>query len=170
MRIESKRIVSVGAAVSAAFLFSYPVSAATVVPLQGAVRVSTEDGFKRLDETSEVAPLSRVMVAPGGSATIVYTNNCQVRVTSFATVLAKPPCKGEFAKPSYLSAERPPISAADDDYGFTPKVGSRTRPRSADDDCVFDHHTLLVIGGVALAAGAALLLLNDGGEEGPASP
>ena len=126
MRIESKRIVSVGAVISAVFLFSYPVSAATVVPLQGAVRVSTEGGFKRLDRPSEVAPLTRVMVAPGGIATIIYADKCQVKVTGFATVLAKVPCKGEFAQPSYLGFENgPPLSEGDADYGFTPRVGRR---------------------------------------------
>ena len=142
-----------------------------MVPVKGAVRVSTEGGFKRLDQASEVAPLTRVVVSPGGNATIVYANKCQVSVTDFATVSAKPPCKEAFAPPSYLGVETgPSISEAGDDYGFTPKVGQRSRPRSADDPCVFDHHTLLVIGGVALAAGAAILLLNDGGEERPASP
>ena len=128
MRIDRKRIVPVGAVIAAFFLFSHPVTAATVVPVKGAVRVSTEGGFKRLDQASEVAPLTRVMVTPGGSATIVYANKCQVTVTGFATVLAKPPCKGDFAQPSYLGVETgPSISEADDDYGFTPKVGDRSR-------------------------------------------
>lgn len=155
----------------AILLSSHPVSAVTVVPTHGAVRISSEGGFKPLDQAVEVAPLTRVMVAPGGLATIVYASNCQVKVTNFATVLAKPPCTGDFAQPSRLGMETgPSISEADDDYGFTPKVGSRSRPRPADDPCIFDHHTLLVIGGVALAAGATILLLSDGGGDAPASP
>ena len=169
MRIEN-RIIQVGAAMSAAVLFSSPVLAATVVPVQGAVRISSESGFQRLDQASEVAPLTRVIVAPGGMATIVYANKCRVKVTAFATVLAKAPCTGDFAEASRLGAETgPPISDAGGDYDFTPKVGRGSQPRSADDNCFFDHHTLLVIGGVALAAGAAVLLLNDGGGK-PASP
>ena len=113
MHSDRKRIVPVVAVIGAFFLSSLPVGAVTVVPTHGDVRVSTEGGFNRLDQPSEVAPFTRVMVAPGGLATIVYTANCQVRVTSYATVLAKTPCKGDFAPPSYMGAdtESPPQQA-----------------------------------------------------------
>ena len=46
-------------------------------------------------------------------ATIVYANKCQVKVTGFATVLARAPCKAAFAKPAYLGFEtEPPTSEA----------------------------------------------------------
>jgi hypothetical protein len=172
-----------------AFVFIVAFSAATVAavvsPLQGEVRISSGQGFQRIVAPTNVASGAQVMVSPGGSASIVYADNCAVRVVSaIAAILSRSPCAsypqpwhfglkveqgasaaeqdqkvGSGDQQSWATEVRPKVeqgaSAAEQDQ----KVGSGDPP--------FDH-TILMVGGLVVGAGvaAALIIAN----EKPASP
>jgi hypothetical protein len=156
-----------------------PVLAATVIPIQGDVRVSTDQGFKKIDTPREVAPSTRVLVAVGSSATIAYSEDCRVEVRSMATVAQGTPCNETVAAASHFGVEQGTASSGDGDYGFTPRVGDRaspsssspypSRPKDEKDNCVYDPHTLLVVAAVGGAIAGAVILLS-GGSDKPASP
>lgn len=72
---------SILAFVAAIALLLAPVRAATVSSDGGTVLVSSGEAFVPLAGTTELAAGSRVMVRPGGTATISY-DRCTVRVGS----------------------------------------------------------------------------------------
>jgi hypothetical protein len=81
------------AVVFAALHGSAAVEAAVVSNQGGTVLVSKGDGLVPLTANAEVAPGGRVVVQPGGLATITYASNCTVRVGSgFWMVQQAAPC------------------------------------------------------------------------------
>lgn len=69
-----KSVVVLSAAVVA---FGLPASAATVNP-SGQVSVNQGAGFHTVKGAAQVNPGDKVMVASGGSATVVYENGCSL--------------------------------------------------------------------------------------------
>jgi hypothetical protein len=145
------------------------LAAATVFPVRGEVRISTDQGFRKIDAATELPVTATVLVSPGGLATIRYDQTCVVHVESIAFIQKLPPCQGYHA-PAYMGlTHEGSISPDDADYGFTPKVGGHP-PAKPNDNCTFDDHTLLIIGGVAVIGGVAAALLLNQGSSAPASP
>ena len=170
MRTFASSAVFFAACIASVLFVSVPAVAVTVMPDKGDVRISTDQGFRKIETPTEVATFTRVLIAPGGRAIIYYGESCKVEVRSFATIQREPPCGG-FDKPSHFGYEQSSSSLpSDTDYNFTPKVGGRAQSsRKNDDDCAFNHHTLLIIGGVAVAGGLTAILLSGGGNDRPAS-
>ena len=88
----------------ALILASSPAMAATLVVDSGRVTVSRGGGFLPVRSGGTVSAGDRVLVGRNGSATIVYSPNCRVRVGSgeIATVLATEPCNGGIVPLDYL--------------------------------------------------------------------
>ena len=168
MRIVASSIVSAVCTAGLA-VFSAPAVAATLVPDQGDVRISTDQGFRKMEAAGEVAAATKVLVAPGGRAIISYGESCQVEVRSFAIVQKEPPC-GEYDPPAHFGFQEGSAASSNVDHDFTPKVGRRA-PRSPkpNDDCLYDPHVLLIIGGAAVGIGLAAVLLSGGGDDAPVS-
>ena len=68
-------------------------TAATVSGPSGTVLINEGNGFQPLTGAADLSAGGRVMVRPGGAATIAYTNNCVVKVGSGVwTVQPTAPC------------------------------------------------------------------------------
>ncbi len=87
------RIVCCLAAMS---LMAAQASAATVLVNEGAASVSRGAGFTRVASGTQVSAGNKVLVSQGGSATIVFSPACEMKVSSgqVVTVPAEPPCTG----------------------------------------------------------------------------
>jgi len=128
------------------------VNAATVTPQSGTVLINKGDGFSPITADAELKPGTRVMVQPGGLASIVYANNCTVRVGSgIWLVQAGAPC---------------PVGTTEID--FTARMNQETEPPPA------PGIPPLVIGGVIVAVGVGLGVFvsqnNNNNSVKPASP
>lgn len=85
---------TLSAALAALIVSSLAANAATVSKQNGSVFVNSGTGFVELKSSAEVAAGQRVMVQPGGSASIAYAGNCTVRVGSGVwMVQPTAPCK-----------------------------------------------------------------------------
>jgi len=192
-RVVVVALVSIAAVPAAAL-------AATVSPIGGEVRVSSGNGFRLIAAPTELSAGSQVMVSANGAASIAYSENCVMRAVPAAiTVVQRLPQCGNFPAPSYFGFARSNeegLGAAEDLFGFTPKVGTppvfrrRTqttaRPPPSEEPPparepppadpapeahdFWDHSNLLVIGGVVAGAGLLAVLLASQGSDGPASP
>ncbi len=78
---------AVAFALTVAPAFDDTAFAATLASIQGTVRVNGGSGFKQVAGATEVAPGTAVVAAPGGSAVIIYSNNCRVMVVPGAAVV-----------------------------------------------------------------------------------
>jgi hypothetical protein len=80
------------------FAMTSPSFAADVVPIEGTPLVNSGNGFRPVAGATGLAPGDRVMVSPGGSAKIVYSDKCVVAVLPgrVVAVTPDPPCM--FAK------------------------------------------------------------------------
>jgi len=67
---------------------------ATVQPVQGDLSVNQGQGFQRVDSRIEANVGDTVMVGPGGSASLVYPDGCQVTIQPGSVVSVAPlsPC------------------------------------------------------------------------------
>jgi hypothetical protein len=76
-------------------LLAGPCLAATVEPMQGNVYVSRGQGFAPIKGRVEAKAGDSVMVDPGGSAVIAYSDRCKVTVQpgTIATIAPSSPCK-----------------------------------------------------------------------------
>lgn len=83
-----------GIAMAAAVVTCTSAIAAQVSPETGETLVNTGSGFKPISGPTEVASGAQVMVRPGGSAFIVYSDACSTRVGSERVwaVQAAAPC------------------------------------------------------------------------------
>jgi hypothetical protein len=73
---------------------------ALVIPLQGDLSVNQGQGFQRVDSRVQANVGDSLMVAPGGSASLVYPDGCQVTIQPGSVVSIAPlsPCaSGSFA-------------------------------------------------------------------------
>jgi len=72
-----------------------PARAATLEPLSGVVSLNDGKGYKPIVWPVTVKPNNAVMVAPGGSAWLVYNDDCRIKVLpgSVYTVADEIPCK-----------------------------------------------------------------------------
>jgi hypothetical protein len=62
----------------AAMSFGASARAATVVPGQGTVMVNHGQGYQQVAGSTEANPGATVVVGPGGSAQVVYSDGCTV--------------------------------------------------------------------------------------------
>jgi hypothetical protein len=71
-----------------------PAPSATVQPGQGDLSVNQGQGFQRVDSRVNANVGDSVMVGPGGSASLVYPDGCQVAVQpgSVVTIAPLSPC------------------------------------------------------------------------------
>jgi hypothetical protein len=150
--------------------------------------VSTGQGFHKINAPVDLTAGAQVVVSPGGSASIAYTDDCVVAVkpSGIAVIQERTPCV-KLPKPMHFGYEEAAVSG--DGMGFTPKVGSETKtssdapPSTAkkpvyiptqstldDDDDHHDWGTIFLIGGVAVGAGAIALILANQGDDDPVSP
>ncbi len=99
------RRIALSMAVATGF-FCPAAFAATVQDISGPVLANEGVGFKRVAGTRPVAPGTRLIANPGGSATIVYDNGCIERVEPGVVVTVKPAgaCEAPSATPYILGA------------------------------------------------------------------
>ncbi len=81
-------------AIAALAVVTLQASAATVHVNEGVVSVSRGQGYEPIGSGAAVGPGDKVLVANGGSATIVYSPGCQVPVGSgqVVTIPVELPC------------------------------------------------------------------------------
>lgn len=86
-----------------AMLLSTSSWAATVQPGQGSLTINQGQGFEPVNSRIDAGVGDSVMVAPGGSATVVYDDGCKVTVQPDAVTTIAPisPCaSGSYAQDS----------------------------------------------------------------------
>jgi len=137
-------------------LFSLSLSglaahATTLTPQGGTVHVNTGSGFVAVDGNTPVAGAAKVMVSPGGSALVTYSNTCSVRLASGVwTIQDQPPCEQGVAM-----------------IDFTQRMNQETPPTEETGPST----TTYVVGGVvAGAAVAGAIILSQDGKDEPSSP
>jgi hypothetical protein len=84
-----------------AMLLSTSSWAATVEPGQGSATINQGQGFQPINSRIDANVGDSVMVAPGGSATVVYDDGCKVDVQpgAVATIAPLSPCaSGSYAQ------------------------------------------------------------------------
>jgi hypothetical protein len=89
------------AALCSALLLSGNAWAATVEPGQGNLSIDQGQGFKPVNSRIDAKVGDSVMVAPGGAATVVYDDGCQVDVgpSAVTTIAPLSPCaSGSYAQ------------------------------------------------------------------------
>lgn len=130
---------------------SISVEAASVAPQSGTVYVNAGAGFVPIEATTPLAPAAKVMVSPGGSALVTYSDTCAVRLSSGVWSLpAQAPCAAGVALLDFstrMNQEAPPVT----------EEGPGT--------------TTLIVGGIVVAGvvTAAIVLSQDGNDK-QASP
>ena len=92
-------------AVAALFLFFYVAGqafAATINATGGQVFISQGEGYRKVVGSTQAGPGARVVVNPGGSGQIVYSDGCVVEVAPgvVAVVAKHSPCGGGSASGS----------------------------------------------------------------------
>jgi hypothetical protein len=80
---------------AAVFLFDASAGATSLVSIKGAVQINNGSGFHEVTGSAELAPGNSVMVAPGASAEIRYSDDCRipVRPGSVEVVARLSPCR-----------------------------------------------------------------------------
>jgi hypothetical protein len=122
--------------------------AATVSKRSGGVLINRGSGFVTLGADAELTPGQQVMVQQGGSASIVYANNCVVRLGSGVWfVQAVPPCANGATE-----------------IDFTGRMNQATPPTEPTDVTPF------VVGGVIVAGGVAAAVVLTQNKDKAASP
>jgi hypothetical protein len=84
-----------------AMFLSSSVWAATLEPGQGNLSINQGQGFKPVNNRIDANVGDSVMVAPGGTATVVYDDGCQVNVAAgvVTTIAPLSPCaSGSYAQ------------------------------------------------------------------------
>ena len=79
------------------------VQAATVQPVNGHAMINKGAGFIKIDKATRLQQGDTVIVAPGGTAKLSYSDGCsiQVKTAAVVTVRAKSPCalkNGQFSE------------------------------------------------------------------------
>lgn len=132
----------------AALCGSSAVNAAMVSKQGGSVLVSKGSGFVPMTADVEAVPGSRVLVQPGGLASIHYAGNCTVRVGSgFWLVQQSSPCADGATEIDFtgrMNQEGPP----EEPPGLNP----------------------LVVGGVIVAGITLGVIISQSSNDKPASP
>lgn len=168
MRISCFALVAIASATcSSSIAFG-----ATVMPMSGRVEVSTGQGFHQVDAATEFPAGAQVIVRPGSSAKIAYSETCvvPVRAASVAIVQDKPPC-GPFAPPSHFGFESSKqYSSAADETEFATKVSNPERRTVFTKDDPSCEHDYLLIGGLLIGGGGLAALLLSQGSGNPGSP
>jgi hypothetical protein len=132
-------------------LAGFPAGAATVSNKTGVVLVSKGEGFVPVAGHVELAPGGRVMVNPGGLATITYAANCAVHVGSgYRTVQEAAPC-----------------AKGTTEIDFTGRMNQQGPPNQQDDANPFVTGAL-VVGGGALVLSCVFWWCQS--DNKPASP
>jgi hypothetical protein len=74
--------------------FASSAQAASLTSIQGGVRINSGSGFHEVGRDAQVTPGTSVMVAPGGSADILYSDGCRIPVRPGAVQVVAPvsPC------------------------------------------------------------------------------
>jgi hypothetical protein len=141
---------------------NYAASAATVSRESGVVLVNRGSGFVQLAGDAELAPGDQVMVRPGGSAAIIYSSDCIVRVAPglVSAVQENAPCKiGVLAESVAWQRPQPPAIA---DGGLnrqsSPDLGFDSADRRSNIGAA-------VLGAAGVGVGLAIAL-SDHGEGG----
>jgi hypothetical protein len=131
------------------FLLNHTAAdAATVSKRSGGVLINKGSSFIPLGADAELAPGQQIMVQRGGSASIVYANNCVVRLGSGVWfVQAVSPCTNSTTE-----------------IDFTGRMNQAT-PSTEPTDV-----TPYVLGGVAVAGGAAAAIVLTQNKDKAASP
>jgi hypothetical protein len=89
-----------------AMLLSTSSWAATIEPGQGSLTINQGQGFQPVDSRVDANVGDSVMVAPGGTATVVYDDGCKVDVQPGAVTTIAPlsPCaSGSYAQDDSFS-------------------------------------------------------------------
>ena len=84
-----------------AMLLGSPARAATLEPAQGTLSINQGEGFRPVNARVDANVGDSVMVAPGGSATLVYDDGCKVDVQpgAITTIAPLSPCaSGSYAQ------------------------------------------------------------------------
>jgi hypothetical protein len=105
--------------VSTAFLFSCPAFGATLESVKGKVLINRGDGFQSASSGMQANAGDRLMADPGGSAQLVYSEECQVKVVpgKLVSVGKQPPCTAPYlAGLEYVPPEP--------NYGLWPFIGA----------------------------------------------
>ena len=92
-----------GACVAASLFVGTVAQAATIEPVQGNLSVNQGQGFQRVNTRVDANVGDSVMVGPGGSANVVYSDGCTVNVQpgSVVSISALSPCaSGSLAQDS----------------------------------------------------------------------
>jgi hypothetical protein len=137
----------------AAALAQFQVSmanAATVSGQNGTVLIGQGDGFAPLNAPAEVAPGTRIMVRPGGMATVTYAGNCVVRLGSGL----------------WMVQSSSPCPAGKTSIDFTSRMNQQTPPPGTP-----PVDPLLIAGGLAVGGGALYAVISSSNNNSkPASP
>ncbi len=103
---------SIGVACFAvAYLAASLAQAATVEPAQGDLSLNEGQGFHKVTGRIDAKVGDSVMVGPGGAATVVYPDGCQVNVQPGAVVSVAPlsPCASDSFAQDQSSFFNPPM-------------------------------------------------------------
>jgi hypothetical protein len=162
MMMSTLKVVAIGFCA----LLSSPLvaSAATVSTQGGTVLVSEGDGFVPISGQAKLAPGGRVMVRPGGVATIAYNADCTVRVGSGVwLVQTAAPCKPGTTMIDFTGRmhQQPPAD---------PPADPPVDPPTEDPPGGLTPTTGLIIGGVVVGGIVLGLTLGQSSEDRPASP
>jgi hypothetical protein len=134
-------------AVCAILLVPAAANAASVSRQSGGVLISKGTGFYPITSPTELGAGGKVMVEAGGYASIIYANNCVVRVgAGIWLVQAAPPCADG-------------TSTID----FTGRMGQQTQDPPPP-------IPPLLLGGLVAAGVGIAVLLNNGDKDKAASP
>lgn len=94
--MSSLRSMCAALVVAGIVIPAVPAAAATVTPNSGQVSVSGgQGGFAAIQGPTEVAPGTRIVAGPGGSATVSFANLCVTQVvggTVYVVPAALPDC------------------------------------------------------------------------------
>ena len=110
-------------------------SAATLEPMQGHVYFNLGKGFKPATSAVTLAPGSKILIAPSGSASLQYDGDCTVRLSPGRvwTVAAKKPCVAgqneiDFSNRMSQGTPPPPPGGALPPGGAPAGFGNHPRP------------------------------------------
>ncbi len=109
--------------------FNIPSTGAAAAPIVGAFQINSGSGylnsgsgFRPVTVTTEVAAGDSVMVAPGGSAEIVYDKYCRIPVKPGRVAVVAPvsPCArgADLGRPAAFPVKAAPPAASEDNTGY----------------------------------------------------
>ena len=92
------RLLSLLPALAVGLFVSSSAFAASLEAVRGEVSINRGEGFKRVTGPTEARAGDLLMASPGGSAKLVYSDGCPVRVIpgTVVRVGAKSPCKAMY--------------------------------------------------------------------------